>query len=454
MSSMIDSAKRIVEMALKKGAEEAEVFIMKSDGRGFTIEKNSVSSIAGGIEKGIGIRIIKDKKLGFAYCTEEKKADSALEQAISLSKLGNESEFTLPEPDKIKKIENLYDDRIVSYDDEDALEGTTTMINSALEVDSEIVITRGGVGYGSESFAVVNSKGLEMEDAGTEIYASVSAVLKKNGMSTGFEKFSSRTLDIDYHAIGRECANLALKGQNARKIEDKEMTVIFTPYALANLLEFITAPAMYGEAVHKGESVYTGRIGEQVASEDITIIDDGMLAGGLNSALVDDEGVPSKRTELIKKGILQGFLYSQSSAIEFNEQNTGNAMRAERFGSSRNYKSPPGVKARNIVIEGKTVKAENLIKEVDEGVLVYEILGAHTSNPASGDFSVTSPILFKIEKGEFAYPIKSAMLSGNFHECLKKVEGVGDDHKLVSGGLTPISFYIPSLSLGKVRVTG
>ncbi len=451
---MIDTARRIVDMALKKGANEAEVFIMKSDGRGFTIEKNSVSSLSGGVQKGIGIRIVKDKKIGFAYCTEEKKADKAIEMAISLSKLGKESEFTFPEPGKTKRIGNIHDGRIGEYSDEEALEGVKDIISSALEVDPEIIVTRGGIGYGSENFVIVNSKGIEMEDEGTELYAGVNMVLKRDGLSTGFEDYSSRILDIDYNDIGRRCAELTLRGQNSKKIETKEMIVVLTPNAFANLLEFSTVPALYGEAVQKGETVYSGKLGEIVASENISIIDDGTLPGGLNSAIVDDEGVPSQRTEMITKGVLQGFLYSQSSAIEYNVDNTANAVRAERLASSRNYKSTPNVKGRNIIVEGDSKSVEKLIEEVDEGVLVYEVLGAHTSNPASGDFSVDSPIIFKIEKGAIVHSIKSAMLSGNFPECLKKIQAIGDDHKLLTGSLTPVSFFLPTVSLEGVRVTG
>lgn len=451
---MMDIAKKVVNKALKKGVEEAEVYITRSTGRGFTIEKNFVSSVSGGDEEGIGIRIVKNKKLGFAYCTDEKKSDEAIDQAISLSKLGKETEYTFPEPGKTKKIEKIYDDRIVEYSTDEALEGVTDIINSARELDNDITVARGGMGYGSESFVVVNSKGLEVKDKGTEMHAGVNIVLRKNGTSTGFEDFSSRILNIDFEGVGRKAAELALLGQNAKKIEGKEMIAVLTPYAFTSLLEFSTVPALYGEAVHRGESVYSSKKGEVVASENIYIVDDGCLPGGLNSAIIDDEGVPSMRTELIEKGVLQRFLYSQSSAIEYNTQSTANAMRAERFASSRSYKSPPVVKARNIIVEGKVKKVERLIAEVDEGVLVYEILGAHTSNPASGDFSVNSPILFKIEKGEIAYPIKSAMLSGNFPECLKKVNGIGDDHKLVSGSLTPISFFIPTIILEGIRFTG
>lgn len=451
---MIESAKRIIDMAMKSGADEAEVFIIKSEGKGFSIEKNSVSSISGGVEVGMGIRVIKDRKLGFAFCTNEKKAQESIKQALSLSKLGKESDFTLPEPKETKKINNLYDEKIINFNSEEALEGAMKIIKSAKDLDSDIVVSRGGVGFGYENFTIANSKGLEVSDSGTEISAYISTVLKKNGMSTGFDSYLSRILDLDFETIGQNGAKMAIKGQNAKKIQSGKLTVLFDPNALSSLLEFITAPALYGEAIHKGESIYTDRLGEKVISEDISIIDDATLSGGLNSAVVDDEGVPSNCNELIRNGILKGFLYSQSSAIEFKAESTASAMRTERLSSSRNYKSPPTVSARNIVIEGNATKMETLISEIKEGLLVYEIMGAHTSNPVSGDFSVNSSILFKIEKGEIAYPVKSAMLGGNFHECLKRIKGIGDDYKLVSGGLTPISFFIPTICIEGIRVTG
>jgi PmbA protein len=295
---------------------------------------------------------------------------------------------------------------------------------------------------------------LEAEDRGTGLHTNIGTVLKKNGMSTGFEDFSSRILDIDFQDMGRKAAELARKGQHPRSIDSKDMTVILTPDAFANLMEFITVPALYGEAGIRGESVYSNREEEEVASNNLSIVDDSCMPGGLNSALVDDEGVPSKRTELIKDGVLKGFLFSQGTALEYQREKTSSAMRTERLASSRSYKSIPVVKGRNITVEGEVKSRDTLVGEIDEGVLVYEILGAHTSNPASGDFSINSPILFKIENGDVAYPVKSAMLSGNFPDCLNRVNALGDDYKLVSGSLTPVSFHLPSVSLEGMRVTG
>jgi len=450
----LDCARRIVEAALDKGADEAEVFSLKGEGTGLAIERNIISSISGGAEQGIGIRVLKDGKLGFSYCTDESKSKEAISRALSISKLGRESDFTFPEPEKSRPVEKLFDERIAKYSAEEALEATSGLVEIALGVHPDIIVSRGGVGFGWGSFVVANSKGLEVESTGTYIGAGVYTVLKGEDMSTGFMDFSSRIFNIDFDVIGREASELAVKGQGARKVDTKEMDVVLTPDAASNLMEFLIAPALYGEAAHKGESVYSEKLDEIVAHESLSIVDDGALPGGLNSAEADDEGVSSKRTELISKGVLKGFLYSQGTALEYGEKNTANAMRAERLSSSRNYKSPPTVKARNIVVEGECRKVDELIGDVKEGVLVYDVLGAHTANPASGDFSVNSSMIFKIESGEVAHPIKSAMLAGNFPEALKNLKGIGDDYKLVSGGLTPISFHIPSMSLEGIRVTG
>ena len=124
------------------------------------------------------------------------------------------------------------------------------------------------------------------------------------------------------------------------------MSVIFTPYALSSLLEFITIPAMYGGCAHKGESVYSDKVGETITTEELSIVEDSTLPGGLNSAAVDDEGVPSKRTELVSDGVLQSYLYDLSTAIEFDQTPTSSGLRTERLAGGRSFKALPCTKSR------------------------------------------------------------------------------------------------------------
>ncbi|PIV70182.1 MAG: hypothetical protein COS08_01595, partial [Euryarchaeota archaeon CG01_land_8_20_14_3_00_38_12] len=194
---MIDSGKKILEMALKMGADEAEIFLVKNNGTSFSIEKNSVTFASSNMSYGIGIRILKNKKIGFAFCINGAQAEAAIKKALSSSKLGKETRFTFPEPGKTSKIENLYDKKIVGLTPEEGERFAKDVIESALDVNKNIIVL-GGVGYGEEHLAIVNSKGIEIEDKGTEIGGSATAVLKKKNTATGFEILSSRMLDIDF----------------------------------------------------------------------------------------------------------------------------------------------------------------------------------------------------------------------------------------------------------------
>lgn len=436
------------------GADESEVFLMKNISTGFSIQKNSVSFASSNTDFGVGIRVVKNKKIGFGYCTDEKNAGKAIENALSSSKLGKETKFTFPEPKTTKEIKGLYDKKIVELIPEEGKKFAENIVESALDADKKVVISSGGVGYGEEHSVIVNSKGIEIENEGTGIGGSATAVLKKTAVTTGFEILSSRMLDIDFGVIGKNAAELAVKTADPKKCESKKMTVLFTPYAFSSLIEFTSIPALYADRAHKKESIYSNKINDIVSSEILTVAENGSMPNGLNSAITDDEGIPSRRTYLIKNGVLKNYLYDASTAVEYNRESTGNAVRSEKWSSSRTYKAMPTIKSRNFIINGKIEDIEKLVSEVKEGVLVYDAMGAHTSNPASGQFSINSSTLFKVEKGEIVYPIKQVMISGNMDECLKNVSGIGNDFRKLPGGLSPVSVFIPTVRIENVKVSG
>ena len=244
--------------------------------------------------------------------------------------------------------------------------------------------------------------------------------------------------------MGKQAAGLALDGRAPRTGPSGKLPVIFSPDAFSNLLGTITVPAIYGEAVHRFESAYSGKLGEQVASQRLSILDDGLFPGGLGTSAADDEGIPSRRNVIIEKGVLNGFLYDVYTASEFGQKPTGSATKGS-------YRSPPDTGARNILVECAPRNIDALISEIDEGLLVHEVLGAHTSNPVSGEFSVSSSLLFHIKRGELAGALKPLMLSGNFPELLKSITGTGKDRKKVPG-YPPI--ITGSVSIDGVMVTG
>jgi PmbA protein len=167
-------------------------------------------------------------------------------------------------------------------------------------------------------------------------------------------------------------------------------------------------------------------LGEKISAESLVIVDDGLLAGGMDSSAFDGEGVPSQRTVLINEGILMGYLYDSYTAGKEGLASTGNAVRS-------GYTGVPGVGIRNLIVGSR--EPQDLLAET-KGIMVGGLIGAHTANPISGDFSVEAKNAFLIAPGQEARPIGSLMLAGNFFELLKDIE-VGRDVRAVGSIVTP-----------------
>ncbi len=457
-NALLDLCEKGVKKALVAGAEETEISMMQGDGFSLSIQNNAVNSSSGGTGFGIAIRVLRNRRPGFAYCTHAGELDRAIEQAISSSSLGKETDMHFPgQPQGWPDAGSLFDPGLAALSPEDGVEMLTGMVKAVTAMDPDVNVTGGGIGVGTDRFALANSRGLSILTESTDISGSIYAVCRKgDDVSTGFESDFSYRNDLDLPAIGETAARLALDSLHGRRIEGGTMPVVFTPDALSNLVEFIIVPAFLGSRAHRGESVYSDRMGDMVVHPGLSIYDDGLLPGGRNTSPSDDEGVPSRRVDLVADGELRSYLYDLGAAAEYGKESTSSGMRAGGLASGRSFKIPVETHSRNFTIQGRNPGngKEDVLAEIDRGVLVHEILGAHTANPASGDFSVNSSTLFYIENGEIAYPVKQAMLSGNFPAALEKMIAIGNDLKAMGGGLSPNGMNLPTLALDGIRVTG
>jgi PmbA protein len=245
-----------------------------------------------------------------------------------------------------------------------------------------------------------------------------------------FEFNAERSHNIDPGWVGEEAARLAVSALKAKKAETKNTKVIFTQLALQQLFYYTLINAVNADYVQRNQSMFRGKIGEKVASENVTIYDDGLLDGGLRTWRFDGEGVPQQKTLIIEKGVLHNFIYDNYTAKKDGKESTGNAFRA-------GYLSTPGVEATNFRVVSGNKSPEELISEVNEGLLVYYLQGAHSSNPASGEFSVVATPAWKIKDGEVAYAVKGAMLAGNVFELLKGISAVANNERKVGQLVAP-----------------
>jgi PmbA protein len=182
--------------------------------------------------------------------------------------------------------------------------------------------------------------------------------------------------------------------------------------------------------VQRNQSPFQGKIGETVASENVTIHDDGLLSGGLRTLAFDGEGTPQQKTPLIEKGVLRNFLYDNYAAKKEGKESTGNASRA-------GYLSTPSIEATNFHITPGNKTPDQLLSEVDNGLIIYYLQGAHSSNPISGDFSIVATPAWKISKGEIKHATRGVMLAGNIFQVLKNVTATANNQRQIGQLIAP-----------------
>jgi PmbA protein len=445
---MLDLAENAVDFALKKDADEAEAFAYQGLTTTVVVERGQISRSTRIIDRGLGIRTIINKAIGFSYTNvvDNKTAiEETILKALSSAKASKPDKdwHGLPAKKQTKSVENVYDSKIVELHCEDLVNTASLMLEAAEKVDKRIFPIEGGVGASYLSRAIANSNGVAAFDHGTIIECSLATVGQEAGEVTPicFEFNVERKYAIDPEWVGKEAARLAVSALKAKKIETKSTKVIFSQFALQELLYFTLINVVKADYVQRNQSAFKDKIGEKVASENVTIYDDGLLEGGIRTWEFDGEGIPQQKTLIIERGVLRNFLYDNYTAKKEDKESTGNASRA-------GYLSTPTVEATNFRLMPGRKSPGELISEVNDGLLVYALQGAHSSNPASGEFSVVATPAWKIENGKIAYATKGAMLAGNIFQTLKNVSELANNERKIG------QLVAPWVLVENVRVIG
>lgn len=389
------------------------------------------------IELGVGIRILKDQKQGFAFTSNmDNLKDTAL-KAIENSKLTKVDEnYSFAEVEKVNDVEKVYDDKFKDLSLDESVEFLKSSIATASDTGCEV--TGAGFSASEGRSLIVNSNGVSIEDKGTGFGLGLSVTIQKDGeIATSYNSASSRFFDIDGEKLASEVCELAKSSLNTKPVETDDYSVVLDYYAAVGLLQtFISA--FNGENVLRGRSILQGKIGSQITSPTLSIIDNPLLEKGMYTAKCDGEGSVSRQTDLVKDGVLSSFIYDIYTANKAGVETTSNGLRGS-------YLSTPMISPTNLEFKFSEMRD---LSEIDKGVLTTSVLGAHTANPISGDFSVEASNAFKIENGELTEPISKAMVSGNIFEIMKSVEGLNSEVKQYG------SFILPKLLVQDLRVVG
>lgn len=428
-----DKAKRAVE----NECDSYEIYIDESRLIELDSKQDELNFAKEEIEQGVGIRVIKDNKVGFAFTSNLDKIAETGMRAIENTKLNKKDEnYAFAEVEKVSDVKKVYDNKFNDLDLNESVEFLKNVITTA--TDSGCEVTGSGFSASEGRSLILNSNGVSIEDEGTGFGVSLSVTIQKDGkIATAYNSQASRFFDLDGEKLANEVCNLAKSSLDTKPIETNDYDVVLDYYAATGLLQtFISA--FNGENVMRGRSILNGKIGSEIANPTLSIIDNPLLEKGMYTAKCDGEGSASQKTDLIKDGVLNSFIYDIYTANKAGLKTTSNGYRGS-------YLTTPMINPTNL--EFKFSEMRNL-DEINNGVLTTSVLGAHTANPISGDFSVEASNAFKIENGELTDPINKAMISGNIFEIMKKVEGLNSEIKQYG------PYIIPKLLVHDLRVVG
>ncbi|MDD1684914.1 MAG: TldD/PmbA family protein, partial [Methanoregula sp.] len=295
-------------------------------------------------------------------------------------------------------------------------------------------VTAGSAALSVSAVTLANSHGIRYENRHTGVSLTLEAI---HHQSTGYEFDHACSLDrVDPHTVGERAAFFAHASAEGRDIPTGDYPVVLSPVAYAELLGNVFVPALNGRSVHSGRSRLAPLLGETIADPRIGMYDDPLLPLANGSVRWDAEGTPTSRIDFVSEGVLRAFAYDLKTAYRYDRKSTGSAIRGG-FGGL------PAIGHHNFVVDGKR---DNIL---DERVLsIHSVVGAHTANPMSGDFSVEISNAFWMEGGGFGEPVRSAMLSGNVFDLHKDISGLSRETRAIG------SLILPSIKINKQRIIG
>ncbi len=446
MEILLDIAERAVNRALQLGADQAEVYAASIKSFSIDVENNSIKAAEESHDSGVGVRSIVGKRSGFAYVTTTRETDylEAVEKSVKLAKA------SLPDPDFVSLpsyegnypvVKGLFDSSISNLTSEDAADLIVRTVDASQEAIGDYrAFIEAQLSASTGSRAIVNSIGISQIASSTSIMMYSYPVIKsEDDQTSSFEYQVTRKLKtLDPEWIGITAGKKAIDNLGGKVVEGGTLPVIFTPLAVGTVLGGGFARAVNAEEVQYGRSYISDAFGSLIASEDLTIVDDGVIDGRTGSRPFDAEGYPSQRTDVLKKGILTSLLHNSYSAFKDDVDNTGNASRPS-------YAGLPSISTSNFIVEPGKGTLDDLISEIDRGVICHNT--GDRPNMTTGDLSAMIMEGFYIERGEIKHPVKNTLIGINMKDLLMRISKVGADVR------ETFSIVSPSIVVESAKIT-
>lgn len=419
-------AANVAQGAVKRGASAAEVIIRQRTEFSVGVRLGDVETLQESTDNGLGLRVLIDGRQASVSGSDfsPDAVRSLMDEAVELARLTSPDDTAgLPEPQELATTFpdlDLWDDAIVSLSPEDQIE-MALRAERAAQGYSDLISTFDGGGFDSSYGSVIlaNSLGFAGEFRSTSCSLASVPVAAENGKMQRDHWYDVRRKlsEMDTpEEIGVVAARRTLRKLGSRSVPTQAVPVVLEPNIARDFLGDIFNAAS-GESIFRKASFLVGQLGEQIATERLTVIDDGLIQRGLGSRPFDGEGLPSRRTVVISGGVLESYLLNSYTARKLGLKSTANA--------GRGLSGPPGVEAGNLYIEPGQHSPDEIIKSVSKGLLITELLGFGV-NIVTGDYSRSAGGIW-IEKGELTFPVQGVTIAGNLKEMLKSIEMIGND---------------------------
>jgi len=446
---MIDAelASKAVRLALDSGASDAECTLSEGEEFSASVRMRSLETLKDAGSRGAGLRVLLGRQVGSSYTSDlsseglRKLVDSALEIAAISTE---DPHAGLPDPSELGSLAGdlqLYSDDVSRVDTQQRIDQALEAEDAALSADPRITNSEGAsfdAYNGARAFA--NSRGFVGSYRMSSCSLSATPVARQGesmerdywySYARSYAKLESPA------SIGRRAAERALRRLGSRKVPTQKVPVIFDQLTARSLLSNIFE-AVDGESIYRKASFLAGKLGERIASENVTIIDDSTIPGLFGTSPFDDEGVPTRRTVVIDRGVLSSYLLNTYTARKLGLRTTGNAARGITGNASVGH--------GNLFLQKGERSPQEIIRGIGKGLYVTELIGSGV-NTVTGDYSRGAAGLW-IENGELAYPVSEITIASTLQQMLMDIASIGSDLEFRG------SVASPTLMIGEMTISG
>jgi PmbA protein len=420
-------AQDLVARAMTSGATAAECVVREGDEFSTLVRLGQVETLKESGSRSIGVRVFFGQRAASTYSSDFSRAglDRMLNSALELAKITSEDPYAgIPPADQLGQLTtnlDLYHEDVYSLPGADRIDYARRTEKAALDFDPRIKNSEGGSFDAATGHKVLaNSHGFLGEFSRS--YCSVAAVpiaqSEDGSMQRDYWFSVARTLKkLDSpEEVGRVAAERTIRRLGARKVKTAKVPVVFDPMVSTSILEHIFE-GINGDSVYRGASFLAGKLGQKIAGDNVTVIDDGTIPGGFGTSPFDGEGIPTRRTVVIENGVLKSYLLNTYTAKKLGLQTTANA--------SRGLAGTPGIGPGNYFLQPGHKSPKDLIADIKEGLYVTEFLGQGV-NLVTGDYSRGASGLW-ISGGELTFPVEEITVAGNLKDLFFNLAEIASD---------------------------